>query len=248
MTGKKTAPERSRAAFKTRILLVEDDANLGEVIKDLLEIKGHEVDLCRDGEAALRAFRTGSFDLCLIDIMLPKMDGFALARAVRETDRRVPLIFLTAKAMKEDRIEGFRIGGDDYVTKPFHTEELLLRIEAVLRRTRSPSGSGEDEPVMSIGNYVFDPKTRTLELKGSRRNLTQKEADLLRVLAGNMNDVLDRDKVLRAVWGSEGYFVARSMDVYISKLRKHLADDPRVEIQNVHGRGFRLIVRSITPG
>jgi two-component system OmpR family response regulator len=243
MNGKKKVPDKVSAASRIRILLAEDDLNLGEVIKDLLEIKGYDVVLCRDGEAAFQAFRKGPFDLCLIDIMLPKMDGFALARAVRKTDRRVPLIFLTAKAMKEDRIEGFKAGGDDYVTKPFHTEELLLRIEAVLRRTRLLSDGGGDEAAVSIGNYLFDPVARTLELEGDTHPLTQKESDLLQVLVRNMNEVLERDTAMRVVWGAEGYFVARSMDVYISKLRKRLSGDPRVEIRNVHGRGFKLVVR-----
>jgi two-component system OmpR family response regulator len=243
MTGKRPGVRGARGASRVRILLAEDDLNLGEVIRDLLEIKGYDVVLCRDGEASFQAYRKGRFDLCLIDIMLPKMDGFALARAIRKTNRRIPLIFLTAKAMKEDRVEGFRVGGDDYITKPFHTEELLLRIEAVLRRTGLISENGEDEAAVAIGRYTLDPKTRTLELGNSRRALTQKESDLLHLLARNINAVLERDTAMRVVWGAEGHFVARSMDVYISKLRKHLAEDPRIEIQNVHGRGFRLVVR-----
>ncbi len=244
MKGKKAAAGRAAGPAQIRLLLAEDDLNLGDVIRDLLEIKGYGVVLCRDGESSLDAFLKGAFDLCLIDIMLPKMDGFALARAIRKADRRVPLIFLTAKGMKEDRIEGFKAGGDDYITKPFHTEELLLRIEAVLRRTRDFAGDQpREEAVASIGSYAFDYANRTLEIKGEKRSLTQKESDLLRLLARHRNEILERDAAMRVIWGNEGYFVARSMDVYISKLRKYLAGDPRVEIQNVHGRGFKLIVR-----
>ncbi len=245
MKAKEMSLGRSGHPSPTRLLLAEDDLNLGDVIRDLLEIKGYGVVLCRDGESSLDAFLKGTFDLCLIDIMLPKMDGFALARAIRKADRRVPLIFLTAKGMKEDRIEGFKAGGDDYITKPFHTEELLLRIEAVLRRTRDFAGEkpGEEEAVAAIGSCAFDYANRTLEIKGEKRSLTQKESDLLRLLARHRNEILERDAAMRVIWGNEGYFVARSMDVYISKLRKYLAGDPRVEIQNVHGRGFKLIVR-----
>jgi len=184
------------------------------------------------------------FDLCLIDVMLPKMDGFALARAVRKVNHRIPLIFLTAKSMKEDRIEGFKVGGDDYITKPFHTEELLLRIEAVLRRTRDSSGGGSNDPTFSIGGYRFDPGTRTLEFKGEEKILTQKETDLLQLFARHRDEILERDTAMKAIWGGEGYFISRSMDVYISKLRKLLSGDPRIEIQNIHGRGFKLVVHS----
>lgn len=243
MKIKKPAPGTAAGSVPVRVLLVEDDLNLGEVIRDLLEMKGFRVVLGRDGESSLTAFLKGTFDLCLIDVMLPKMDGFALARAIRKTDAKVPLIFLTAKALKEDRIEGFKAGGDDYVTKPFHTEELLLRIEAVLRRTRGQAGAGEDEPVLAIGAFRFDPGARTLERGGTKQSLTQKEADLLLLFARHRNEVLERDTAMRAIWGAEGYFVSRSMDVYVSKLRKLLAADPGVEIRNVHGRGFKLVVR-----
>jgi len=226
-----------------RILLVEDDLNLGEVIRDLLEMKGFEVVLFRDGETAARRFPKEPFDLGLIDVMLPVMDGFELARAIRKIDRRIPLIFLTAKAMKEDKIEGFKAGGDDYIVKPFHTEELILRIEAVLRRTRGFSKNEPDAPAVSLGDYRFDPATRTLEFRGHPRILTQKESDLLQLLARHRNEIMERDAAMQAIWGMEGYFVSRSMDVYISKLRKHLAGDSRIEIQNIHGRGFKLIVR-----
>ncbi|MBN2207155.1 MAG: response regulator transcription factor [Candidatus Aminicenantes bacterium] len=242
MTAKRKRTAPSSDPSRTRILLAEDDPNLGEVIRDLLEIKGYDVVLSRDGEDALRVFSEGLFDLGLIDVMLPRLDGFALARAVRKINSRLPLIFLTAKTMKEDKIEGFKAGGDDYVTKPFHAEELLLRIEAVLRRARDASGGGPNEPVFSLGEFGFDPETRVLERHGRKRILTPKESDLLQLLARHRNQVLDRSAAMRAIWGTEGYFVARSMDVYISKLRKHLAGDPRLEIQNVHGRGFKLVV------
>lgn len=228
---------------RIRILLVEDDPNLGEVVRDLLEIKGYEAELVRDGETAWRTFGREPFNLCLIDVMLPGMDGFALARAIRETDRHIPLIFLTAKAMKEDRVEGFKTGGDDYITKPFHTEELILRIEAVLRRTMGRPESGMDDPVFTIGEYRFDPGRRTLEFQGQACRLSQKESDLLQLFARHPGRILDRGMAMRAVWGGEGYFIARSMDVYVSKLRKRLAGDPRIEIRNIHGRGFKLVVR-----
>jgi len=243
MTEKRTVSSPSRDPSRSRILLVEDDRNLGDVIRDLLELKGYAVVLSRDGEEALLAFGKEPFDLCLIDIMLPKTDGFALAKAIRKGNRRVPLIFLTAKAMKEDRIEGFKIGGDDYITKPFDTEELLLRIEAVLRRARDAAGGGPHDPVFAIGAYRFDPENRTLERKGEKQILTQKESDLLQLFARHRDEILERDAAMTAIWGRQGYFVARSMDVYISKLRKALAGDPRVEIRNIHGRGFKLVVR-----
>jgi DNA-binding response OmpR family regulator len=243
MKGQRTALDPAAGSGPVRVLLVEDDLNLGEVIRDLLEIKGYRVVLTRDGESSLTAFLKGAFDLCLIDVMLPKMDGFDLARAIRKADRDVPLIFLTAKSMKEDKVEGFKAGGDDYVTKPFHTEELLLRIEAVLRRSRGEAGGGGDDAVLSIGGFLFDPQARTLERRGDKRSLTQKESDLLLLFARHRNEVLERDTAMRAIWGAEGYFVSRSMDVYISKLRKLLAGDPGVEIRNVHGRGFKLVVR-----
>lgn len=242
MREKQTVSGKARDPSRIRILLVEDDPNLGEVIRDLLEIKNYDVDLRGDGLSALDSFLKGSFDLCLIDVMLPKMDGFALARAIRKADRRTPLIFLTAKAMKDDRIEGFKLGGDDYITKPFHTEELLLRIEAVLRRTRGLVGEGGADAPFSIGDSTYDPGSRTLESGGEKRVLTQKESDLLHLLARHKNEVLERDTALRLIWGAGGYFAARSMDVYIAKLRKLFAGDPRVEIRNIHGRGFKLVV------
>ena len=242
MMEKQKASVPSRDPSRSRILLVEDDRNLGDVLRDLLEIKGYAVTLSRDGEEALLAYGKEPFDLGLIDVMLPKMDGFALAKAIRKGNRRVPLIFLTAKAMKEDRIEGFKIGGDDYITKPFDTEELLLRIEAVLRRSRDAAGGGPNDPVFAIGGYRFDPENRTLEFKGKKALLTQKESDLLQLFARHRDEILERDAVLNAIWGREGYFAARSMDVYISKLRKVLAGDPRIEIRNIHGRGFKLVV------
>jgi two-component system OmpR family response regulator len=243
MKTKSAGSAPPRRSSRGRVLLVEDDVNLGEIIRDLLELKGFDAVLLRDGESAARAFLKEPFDLGLIDVMLPVMDGFELARTIRKVDSRIPLIFLTAKAMKEDRVEGFKAGGDDYVVKPFHTEELLLRIEAVLRRTRGLAEESPDEAVLSLGDFRFDPATRTLKLRGEHRKLTQKESDLLQLLARHRNKVLERDMAMRVVWGREGHFIARSMDVYISKLRKHLAGDPRIEIQNVHGRGFKLVLR-----
>jgi DNA-binding response OmpR family regulator len=243
MTDKRKASAPPRDPSRSRILLVEDDRNLGDVIRDLLEMKGYDVVLARDGEEGLAIFSTETLDLCLIDIMLPRMDGLSLARAVRKAAPRLPLIFLTAKSLREDRIEGFRAGCDDYVTKPFDTEELLLRIEAVLRRARAAAGGGPSDPVFAIGAFRFDAESRRLELKGKARLLTQKEADLLQMFARHRGEILERDAAMAAIWGRQGYFVSRSMDVYISRLRKYLAGDPRVEIRNIHGRGFKLVVR-----
>jgi two-component system OmpR family response regulator len=243
MTGKRKAAAPPRDPSRSRFLLVEDDRNLGDVIRDLLEMKGYDVVLARDGEEGLEVFGKEPLDLCLIDIMLPRMDGFALARAIRKIRPRLPLIFLTAKSMKEDRIEGFRAGCDDYVTKPFDTDELLLRIEAVLRRARDAAGGGPNDPVFMIGSYRFDSESRRLELKGKSRLLTQKESDLLQMFARHRGEILERAAAMTAIWGREGYFVSRSMDVYISRLRKYLSGDPKVEIRNIHGRGFKLVVR-----
>ncbi|HSG28515.1 MAG TPA: response regulator transcription factor [Candidatus Krumholzibacterium sp.] len=234
---------------RTRLLLAEDDDNLGFVLEESLERQGYEVVRCMDGEAAGKAFRKGHFDLCLLDVMMPLKDGFTLAKEIREAGRTTPIIFLTARSLKEDRIEGFRLGGDDYMTKPFSMEELLLRIQAVLRRTGMTGGDPE-RTNFEIGSYSFDHGRRELAFNGpgETRKLTDKEADLLMILCAHMNSVLDRDVALERVWGEQGYFTSRSMDVYISKLRKYLSGDPRVEIVNVRGKGFRLVVRGDPAG
>jgi DNA-binding response OmpR family regulator len=234
---------------RERVLLLEDDPNLGLIIKESLERSGFGVTLCADGEAGLQVYRREAFDLCLVDVMMPVRDGFSFAREVRREDDDTPLIFLTARSLVEDRIAGFRIGCDDYVTKPFSMEELLLRIEAVLRRRRAAEpGGARDAPdasaavVFAIGGYVFDHRRQLLRRGGQERHLTDKEAELLRLLCLHRDQVLERSLALREIWGEESYHCSRSMDVFISRLRKYLKDDPRVEIRVVHGRGFRLMV------
>lgn len=229
-----------------RLLLVEDDANLGLVLQESLNLQGYEVTLSRDGEEGLAAFQKGAFDLCLIDVMLPKKDGFSLARDIRARDDEIPLIFLTAKSLKEDRIEGFRLGGDDYVTKPFNLEELVLRIRAVLKRCRGRREEEAGATVVEFGAYRFDYTRRNLYLGDGCRRLTHKEAELLYLLCRNRNRVVARQTALERIWGNDSVFSARSMDVYISKLRKHLSEDPSMEILNVHGTGYTLVVP--TPG
>ncbi|MBU8923427.1 MAG: response regulator transcription factor [Bacteroidales bacterium] len=228
---------------KTRILLAEDDDNLGFVLEESLERQGYEVVRCVDGIQAKAAFHEGHFDLCLFDVMMPQKDGFTLAREIREKDQTTPIIFLTARSLKEDRIEGFKIGGDDYLAKPFSMEELILRIQAVLRRTGVSVDGDPSRTKFEIGAFTFDHSRHELTINKSTRKLTDKEADLLMLLCTHKNAILDREVALGRVWGEQGYFTSRSMDVYISKLRKHLVDDPRVEIENVRGKGFKLVVR-----
>jgi DNA-binding response OmpR family regulator len=227
------------------VLLVEDDPNLGLIVQEHLQLNGFEVALCENGEAALAAFRPDRFALCLVDVMMPRMDGFSFAREIRRRDKTVPLIFLTAKSLKEDKIEGFRIGCDDYITKPFSVEELLLRIQAVLRR--SGVGGADERTSFIIGDYSFDAVTRTLRISGQEHRLTGRESELLTLLCRNQNKTLDRSLALREIWGEDSYFNARSMDVFISKLRKYLKDDPRIEISSVHGVGFSLTVAGDQP-
>ncbi len=226
---------------KGKLLLVEDDKNLGFIIKDFLEMSDYQVMLMGDGKSGLEAFRKGSFDLILLDIMLPHMDGFTLAEEIRKTDSDVPFIFMTAKAMKEDKYKGFSIGADDYITKPFTTEELKLRINAVLRRVKKGSSKSNK---YTIGNYTFDFSSHLLSLGTFERQLTRREAELLQMLCLNMNNVLRRDLALKAIWGEDDYFMGRSMDVYITKLRKLLSGDPSVSIVNIHNTGFRLEVKN----
>lgn len=226
------------------ILLVEDDINLGVILKDSLEIQEYSVTLCRDGEEGFSTFLEENFDLCLVDIMLPKKDGFTLASDIRKTSKDIPIIFLTAKSMKEDRIEGFKIGGDDYITKPFNMEELVLRIQAVLKRSGGRVKEEIAQKTFFLGRYVFNPDTRILELQNKKIKLTHKEADLLNLLCRFKNQVLERNIAMKHIWGNDSHFVARSMDVYISKLRKYLKDDNQIEIDTIHGVGFKLIVRS----
>lgn len=222
-----------------KILLVEDDPSLGFVIKDNLSIKGYDVMLCRDGEEGHKAFSQNPFRLCILDVMLPLKDGFTLARNIREKNKEVPILFLTAKAMIEDKLEGFKTGADDYITKPFSLDELFYRVEVFLKRTK-PEPVIEENTV-PLGFYQFNYKNLTLSVSPDAvKTLTQKEAEVLRLLYLNRERVLKREEILTSVWGDDDYFMGRSMDVFISKLRKYLKDDPSVQIVNYHGVGFRL--------
>ncbi len=226
-----------------RILLLEDDPNLGLIIEESLIREGFPVVLCRDGAKGLTAFAGGNFELCLVDLMMPNLDGFEFARRIRAQGDTTPLIFLTARALTEDRVEGFRIGCDDYVTKPFSMEELLLRIQAVLRRTAPASSTPATTDLVLLGHYIFNIPDRTLTFNGSTQQLTDREADMLELLCLHQERTLERSFALRRIWGDDSYHAGRSMDVFISRLRKHLQDDPRVQIRTVHGQGFRLILK-----
>ena len=220
------------------ILLVEDEPNLGLLLKEYLIAKGHKTTLCVNGQEGYDTFTKNSFDFLILDVMMPIKDGFTLAKEIRGIDKTVPLLFLTAKSMKDDTLEGFSAGADDYMTKPFSMEELLARMNAILRRT---GGSNEADPEeFSLGSYAFKWKERLLIIDGETNKLTTKESDLLKLLCKNANGILERNDALKAVWGDDNYFNGRSMDVYIAKLRKHLKADPSIEIMNVHGRGFKL--------
>ena len=224
---------------KARILLAEDDENLGSLLQEYLQAKDYETDWVMDGEKAFHLFEKKQFDLCLLDVMMPVKDGFTLASEIHMVDSEMPVIFLTAKSMKEDILEGFTRGADDYITKPFSMEELIFRIEAILRRTRGTIESRND--VQSIGKYEFDPKKQTLKFADHTQNLTTKETDLLKLLCNNKNRILERNFALKAIWSDDNYFNARSMDVYITKLRKYLKEDNSVQIINVHGKGYKLV-------
>ena len=225
-----------------KILLVEDDPNLGQILAEYLQLKGFDPVLCGDGEEGLSMYMSRQFDLCLLDIMMPKKDGFTLAKEIRSIDKNLPIIFLTAKTMKDDAIEGFRIGADDYITKPFSMEELLLRINAILRRT-SPMDKEENNS-FHIGNFEFNFNNQILASDGEEMKLTTKEAHLLKLLCQNKNKTLNRSAALKIIWGDDSYFNARSMDVYITKLRKYLKKDDQLNILTVHGEGFKLIERA----
>jgi DNA-binding response OmpR family regulator len=225
---------------KTKILLVEDDLNLGTILREFLSVKGYEVTHALNGEEGFNIFKASKYDLCLIDIMMPKIDGFSLARKIRMIDKLVPFLFVTAKSMLDDKIEGFKIGADDYVTKPFSMEELILRINAILKRTKTVLAE-DDRSEFMIGNYKFDYNKRILHYSGSEQRLTQKECELLRLLCLNKNKILERSEALTRIWREESYFTGRSMDVYITKLRGYLKQDKSIEIINVHGTGFKLI-------
>ncbi|MFD0940010.1 response regulator transcription factor [Pedobacter boryungensis] len=228
-----------------KILLVEDDPNLGMLLQDYLQLKGKfEVVLCTDGEEGIKAFAKQNFDLCILDVMMPKKDGFTLGKEIRKTNQQVPIIFATAKAMMEDKASAYDLGGDDYITKPFRIEELLLRINALLKRA-SAKESTTNEPVQTnfeIGQYTFDYTTQLIHFNGQQQKLSTKEAELLQLLCLKKNTVLTREEALLSIWHDDNYFNGRSMDVFLSKLRKYLKEDPKVEILNVHGKGYKLLV------
>jgi DNA-binding response OmpR family regulator len=228
---------------KGLILLVEDDTNLGFVVKDNLEDAGYEVELYPDGEMALIAFSRKEFDLCILDVMMPKKDGFAVAKTIREKNNEVPFIFVTAKSMKEDQIKGLKLGAEDYITKPFSIEVLMLKIENILKRTQK-NESNSNVPlkeIFEIGKFIFDFKNQTLTLDKQTEQMTQKEAELLRFFCLHKNNVIERTLILNTLWGDDDYFTGRSLDVFISRLRRYLKGDKNVEIVNIHSVGFKLI-------
>ena len=227
---------------KVKILLAEDDKNLGNVLQAYLAAKGFDAHLTANGKEALESFKRNKYDFCILDIMMPVMDGFTLAKEIRKMDKEIPFLFLTARSMQEDKIQGLELGADDYLTKPFSMEELLLRLRAIMRRIESPGNVKAEKMHFDFGKYSFDYNRQVLSFNKKEQKLTSKEADLLRLLCENMNKVLDRSVALNKIWYDDSYFNARSMDVYITKLRKYLKEDPTVELINVHGVGFKLVV------
>lgn len=234
-----------------KILLVEDDQNFGDVLRSYLEMHDYDVALATDGSAGLETYKKGKFDLCIFDVMMPKKDGFTLAKEIREKDNETPIIFLTAKTMKDDVLKGFKIGADDYITKPFNSEELLYRIQAILKRSNQKPDPSDEIKEFYIGKYHFNYPLRILTFDlGSgngheeKTKLSPKEAQLLRMFAVQINDILPRSEALTKIWGEDNYFTARSMDVFVTKLRKYLRLDENIEIVNIHGNGFQLLVRA----
>lgn len=229
---------------KVKVLLAEDDKNLGTVLKSYLDVKGYETTLCVNGQEAINAFEKGYFAFCIVDVMMPVKDGFTLVKEIREKDKTIPILFLTAKSMQEDKLQGFSLGADDYLTKPFSMEELLVRMQAILRRARERRGGEIGNNIFKIGDYFFDFNRQMLKFKGNDQKLTSKESALLRLLSLNLNQVLDRSYALKEIWNDDSYFNARSMDVYITKLRKFLKNDKNVQLINVHGIGFKLVTNT----
>lgn len=228
-------------AIKSKILLVEDDTNFGKVLKNYLELNDYVVELARDGILGLAAFRREKFDLCILDVMMPNLDGFSLAEEIRNIDPDIPLFFLTAKNMKEDILNGYRLGADDYILKPFDSEILLHKIKAILKRNNELAEKQNEIFEFEIGRFQFNSKLRELAIQSTKFTLSPKENDLLKMLCEYKNDLLPREQALKKIWGSDTYFNGRSMDVYIAKLRKFLKEDDTVEIVNIHGNGFRLV-------
>lgn len=232
-----------------KILLVEDDRNFGDVLRSFLEVHDYDVTLATDGLAGFEAYRKGKWDVCIFDVMMPRLSGFELAKKVRESDKETPIIFLTAKAMKEDILNGFEIGADDYITKPFNSEELLARMNVILRRSQAPADPKEEQTEFEFGQFHFNFPLRILTHTSdggekAKEKLSPKEAQLLRLFAINKNDILSRSEALTKIWGEDNYFTARSMDVFVTKLRKYLKPDENIEIVNIHGNGFQLLVRA----
>ncbi len=225
---------------RLKILLAEDDLNLGVLLIDYLEVEGFDVKLCKDGDLALRVFNANQFDLCLLDVMMPKMDGFSLAKEIRIKNQLVPIIFITAKSLKADKLKGYGLGADDYITKPFDEEELLWKIKALIRRI--PKNKKESE-TFTIGKYIFDFDNQSLTLAGKIKRITEKESEILKYLFCRKNNVIKREELLKDLWGENDYFLGRSLDVFISKLRKHLSKDDSVSIVNVFNVGFKLVVK-----
>ena len=224
---------------KQRILLCEDEESLGMLLREYLQAKGYDAELYLDGEAGYRAFTKGHYDMCLFDVMMPKMDGFTLAKEIRLVNQEIPIIFLTAKNLKDDILDGFKVGADDYLTKPFSMDELVFRMEAILRRVKGKSKKAQT--VFQLGKYTFDSQRQLLTIGDDNTKLTTKESELLALLCAHANQVLERELALKTIWIDDNYFNARSMDVYITKLRKHLKDDDSIEIINIHGKGYKLI-------
>ena len=225
----------------TKVLLCEDDPNLGMLLREYLQAKGFETTLCVNGKLGHAEFMKGGYELCILDVMMPIKDGFTLAAEIRQTDKQVPIVFLTAKSMKDDKMKGFESGADDYITKPFSMEELLMRMQAILRRTKPETATLKIRAAVKLGAFTFDYDRQILDMNGDGQRLTTKENELLNMLCENRFDVLDRNYALNKIWGDDNYFNSRSMDVYIAKLRKYLSKDPEVELVNVHGKGFKLL-------
>jgi DNA-binding response OmpR family regulator len=222
---------------KLKILLAEDDLNLGFLLVEYLETEGFEVKLCKDGEVALRAFQNNSFDLCLLDVMMPKLDGFSLAKEIRSKDKMIPVIFITAKSLKEDKLKGYDLDADDYITKPFDEEELLWKIKAVVRRVPELKTENKAE-VIRLGAYDFDFNNQSLTINGITKRITEKESDILKYLYTHKNNIIKREDMLKDLWGENDYFLGRSLDVFITKMRKYLKEDPNLNIENIFGVGF----------
>lgn len=224
---------------KVTILLAEDDLNLGVLLVDYLETEGFVVKLCKDGEMALKAYQNNQFDLCLFDVMLPKMDGFSLAKEIRIKDKKIPIIFITAKSLKDDKLKGYDLGADDYITKPFDEEELLWKIKAITRRS-PPGNKTSQSEIIFIGKYSFDFDNQSLTIANKTRRITEKESEILKFLSANKNKVVKREDLLKNIWGENDYFLGRSLDVFITKIRKYLKEDPNLNIENIFGVGFIL--------